>query len=295
MARVRPRRDPLGMFRFADIDAETELERHLLADPELRAGLAWGAPRFGHPEGTVRTHVAAMLAAIDPADPLRADLRVLALIHDSFKRATRPSEPWSPDNDHAVLARRFAERYVRDRRLLATIELHDEPYWLWRNAPDRDGALEQLVDGLPDLPLFARFVELDASTEGKDQTFLWWFRRRLAKLGRLPAHDESHDPGDEPAAGVPTLLVKTFATNYDDQAAVAAAVAALVGEHADRMRARGEVLVSEDGLRVMLVWRWRGSRTPRLIRDGDVIREALAAHPVLAEVDAVEARIYRPA
>ena len=35
------------------ITAETELERKLLDDPRLRAGLEWGAPRFGHPEGLV--------------------------------------------------------------------------------------------------------------------------------------------------------------------------------------------------------------------------------------------------
>ena len=31
-------------------------------------------------------------------------------------------------------ARRFAERYTDDERLLATIELHDRPYNLWRKA-----------------------------------------------------------------------------------------------------------------------------------------------------------------
>ena len=41
------------MFRMTEIEAETELERRLLADPELRAGLAWGEPRWGHPEGAV--------------------------------------------------------------------------------------------------------------------------------------------------------------------------------------------------------------------------------------------------
>src|SRR6478609_11746349 len=100
------------MFRMTEIEPETELEERLFADDELREGLAWGTPRWGHPEGTVRAHVAAMFAAIAAADPLRSDLRVLALIHDSFKQKLRPSEPWSPDNDHAVLARRFAERYL---------------------------------------------------------------------------------------------------------------------------------------------------------------------------------------
>ena len=67
------------------------------------------------------------------------DLRLLALVHDSFKAEVRPHERWSPDNDHATLARRFAERYTSDERLLATLELHDEPYWIWRHA-DTPGA-----------------------------------------------------------------------------------------------------------------------------------------------------------
>src|SRR6188472_2461996 len=87
------------------ITPETERERALLADPRLRAGLAWGAPRSGHPEGRVADHVAAMLGAIAAEDPLRNDLRFLAITHDAFKAEVRPHELWSPDNDHATLAR----------------------------------------------------------------------------------------------------------------------------------------------------------------------------------------------
>ena len=47
---------------------ESERERKLLEDPELRAGLAWGSPRWGHPEGTVREHVAQLLARIPQDD-----------------------------------------------------------------------------------------------------------------------------------------------------------------------------------------------------------------------------------
>src|SRR5690349_4516854 len=50
---------------------ETELERDLIADADLRAGLSWGLPRAGHPEGSVGHHVAAMLAWIGADDPLR--------------------------------------------------------------------------------------------------------------------------------------------------------------------------------------------------------------------------------
>jgi hypothetical protein len=108
----------------ASILPETALERELLNDPRLRAGLDWRAPCLGHPEGRAGNHVAAMLAAIGRNDSLREDLRFLALVHDSFKREVRPREPWPGDNDHATLARRFAEHFTHDERLLAALELH---------------------------------------------------------------------------------------------------------------------------------------------------------------------------
>ena len=114
----------------ASMTPVTALERTLLADPRLQAGLDWGAPRFGHPEGRVRAHVAAMLAAIPSDGPLRNDLRFLAQVHGSFKSEVQPDQPWSPENDHAMLARRFAARYTTDERLLTTLQLHDEPYWI---------------------------------------------------------------------------------------------------------------------------------------------------------------------
>src|SRR4051812_13490576 len=93
-----PASDAVPMFRLPDIEPQTDLERRLLADDELRAGLMWGRPRLGHPEGRVQAHVASMLAMIDPDDPMRAHLRLLALIHDSFKRRVRSTEPRSKEN-----------------------------------------------------------------------------------------------------------------------------------------------------------------------------------------------------
>ena len=272
------------------ITPQDALEERLLATPELRAGLGWGTPRWGHPEGPVGEHVRRLLERIADDDPLRPELRILALVHDSFKAAVRPGERWSPDNDHAVLARRFAEGFTSDERLLATLELHDEPYWVWRNAGARAGGLAPVLDRVPDVELFARFVELDASTEGKDLSFLWWFRRELALAGRLPGHmvDIPLSSGDEDV-----LYVKTFGVEPADQPAVADALRAVAAQHAARLDAVGEVLSSDDGLRVVLSWRWHGDVAGRLLRDGDVVREAVAAHPILARVEAIEARVYR--
>ena len=101
----------------------------------LQEGLAWGKPRRGHPEGSVGAHVADLLATIErwgETGKRREELRFLALVHDSLKNRVSNWRPKTGENHHAMRARRFAERYVDDERLLATIELHDRPYDLWR-------------------------------------------------------------------------------------------------------------------------------------------------------------------
>jgi hypothetical protein len=156
---------------------ETALERELACDHALLRGLAWGRPRPGHPEGRVGTHVAHILAAItEPPGGRRNELRFLAIVHDALKHRVRPDAAYSPDNDqHGVLARRFAERYTADPRILRTLELHDEPFRIWRTHPhDGRRTLEGLLTRIPDLSLFLRFVELDGSTKGKDPRPIRW-------------------------------------------------------------------------------------------------------------------------
>jgi hypothetical protein len=258
---------------------ETALEGALFADPDLRAGLAWGLPRPGHPEGSVGHHVAAILRCIDDRDPLRADLRVLALVHDAFKRAVDKTAGWSRDNDHAVLARRFAERFTSDERLLVALELHDAPYWLWRTRAD-DATFNGALERIPDVALFVRFVELDASTEGKDVSFLWWFRRELARRGALP----------EAAVDAPLPLADAVGSQVarlrrDKPPGGAGQGGLLVGDHSERLHV--------EDLRVALEWRWRGETTARLLRDGEVVRRALENDPVFVRAEAVDARLYR--
>jgi hypothetical protein len=163
---------------------EDALEHALSADPELLRGLAWGQPRPGHPEGSVGRHVAEILAHVPERAEQRADIRFLALVHDALKHRVDPEAGYSRENDHAVLARRFAERYTADERLLIALELHDEPYWIWRTRTgDGHAALARVLARVPDVELFLRFVELDASTEGKDPEPVRWFREQLARRG----------------------------------------------------------------------------------------------------------------
>jgi hypothetical protein len=172
---------------------ETALERSLADDPVLLRGLAWGRPRPGHPEGSVGLHVGDILATIgEPPGGRRRELRFLALVHDALKHRVRPAATYSRDNDHAVLARRFGERYTDDPRLLDTLELHDEPYYIWRSrSGDAREALEAVLARISDLGLFLRFVELDGSTEGKDPRPVAWVRDVAERLQEHhPHHSE---------------------------------------------------------------------------------------------------------
>jgi hypothetical protein len=170
---------------------ETELERALIEDPELREGLAWGKPRRGHPEGSVGAHVADLLETIerwDEAGTRREELRFLALVHDSLKYRVRDWLPKAGENHHAMRARRFAERHSSDERLLGAIEQHDRPYALWRKLR-RTGRLdergiERMLERVPDRDLFMRFVEVDGSTEGKNPEPIEWLRGELRRRAR---------------------------------------------------------------------------------------------------------------
>ena len=167
------------------LEPRTPVERRVVSDSRWRRGVAWGAPREGHPEGTVVLHVVAVLEnveriALDDRD--RARLRFIALVHDTFKADVDPSEPKVGDNDHAVLARRFAEEFTDDGEVLLVVETHDDAYRAWRRRrrtgePGKaDAAARSLIARLGDaLPLYLRFYEADNTVPGKTQEHRRWF------------------------------------------------------------------------------------------------------------------------
>lgn len=174
------------------IEGETSLEARLMADPRWQRGAAWGEPRPGHPEGVVATHIADVLANVDAlglAPEERAKLRLVALIHDTFKNEVDERRPRSGENHHAMIARRFAERYSADADVLELIELHDEAYNAWA-AGQRSGAwakaegrAHRLIARLgPRLPLYLQFYRADNATGDKVAEPLQWFER-LARGG----------------------------------------------------------------------------------------------------------------
>jgi hypothetical protein len=143
-------------------------------------------PRSGHPEGTIALHVRDVLANVDriaaAPDPDRLRLRLIAIVHDSFKGDVDRSRPKTGENHHAMRARRFAERYIDDAAVLDVVELHDDAYIAWRHgvrSGDWEGATARatkLIQRLgPNLELFMRFYQADNEVAGKTRDHRHWF------------------------------------------------------------------------------------------------------------------------
>ena len=171
------------------IKPENTLERLIISSPEFIEGILWGSPRSGHPEGQVIKHIAEVLANVDKyaTEANRAYLRLITLIHDSFKFRVDKKKSSDGENHHAMIARRFAEQIgITDETILDIIQLHDEAYNSWCKG-DRDGKwgkaeerafklikrLEGLGDGAMDL--YLAFYKCDNQTGDKSQDNYDWF------------------------------------------------------------------------------------------------------------------------
>jgi hypothetical protein len=172
---------------------ETALEARICADAEWKKGAGWGKPRPGHSEGVVMYHIAEVLANVDrlaTTHEERRTLRLIALIHDTFKFRVDQSKPRMGANHHAVIARRFAERYLDDLALLEIIELHDEAFNSWRVGAlkgrwkEAEERASRLVERLgSSLPLYVCFYRADNATGSKEDDSLIWFEQFLRRRG----------------------------------------------------------------------------------------------------------------
>ena len=171
---------------------ENDLEKRIAADPEWLAGVEWGKPRPGHPEGTVKAHISTVLDNVDRFYGDNADrekLRLIALLHDTFKYQVDTDRARTGENHHAMRARRFAEKYVDDDSVLEVIELHDEAYNAWQKG-NRDNNWDRaherataLINRLGEtLPLYLAFYHCDNTIKGKQPDCLNWFEQRCEEL-----------------------------------------------------------------------------------------------------------------
>ncbi|WP_116107273.1 hypothetical protein [Lewinella sp. IMCC34191] len=167
------------------LQPETELEARFLQEEEFRRGLAWGLPRYGHPEGTIWRHILEVNENIDalPVDAeTRRKLRTICWVHDTFKHIEHRGNPRDWSKHHSVYARHFLANFLDDPLLLNVVELHDEAYYCWRLAHlygeyrESERRMEILRERVgPYWQLYYLFFKCDTSTGDKNPAPLIWF------------------------------------------------------------------------------------------------------------------------
>lgn len=152
------------------------------ADRYLR-NLDWGKPRKGHPEGTVKAHIAELEQNLtklnsDTSSEEHWKLKVLIHVHDSFKAEATSKVAITDPRSHASIAASFLSGYCEDQDLLNMVQYHDEPYALWRQVRSKGSCdqdrLQSLISKIDDWHLFLRFNAIDGVTAGKSIEPLEW-------------------------------------------------------------------------------------------------------------------------
>ena len=186
----RPSLDGDGLERL--LLPNNELESSLLKFSDFRYGMLWGEPRFGHPEGKVAYHVREVLNNVDQLDILahqREKLRLIAIVHDTFKYEEARTIAQGNRIHHGIFAKSFFSEFIDDDELLTIIELHDEAYYCWRmiqNNNDYDGGMKRLdsllqkIDGF--LQLYYMFFKCDTRTGDKIQVPLKWLEKNITGI-----------------------------------------------------------------------------------------------------------------
>jgi len=158
-------------------------------DPRYQRNLDWGKARPGHPEGTIRAHIAELERNLEVIRPKLTEidywrLKVLIHTHDTFKGEAQLGAPITAPNSHASLARAFLAEFCDDTDALAMVQYHDEPFALWRQFASsgkfNQRRLNTLLASIRDWNLFLAFNIVDGCTQGKDRDNLRWFLRQVA-------------------------------------------------------------------------------------------------------------------
>lgn len=155
----------------------------VVRDPRYLINLDWGKPRSGHPEGTVRAHIAEIELNLETLRPKLNDddywkLKLLIHTHDSFKSNAQPGVAITDPRSHASLARAFLAEFCDDSDLLTMVQFHDEPFALYRQHQSKGmcetDRLDALLVSIKDWNLFLAFNIIDGCTEGKSRAPLIW-------------------------------------------------------------------------------------------------------------------------
>lgn len=175
------------------VKPENGIETAIVNDPEFITGASYGKPRKGHPEGQVIYHIKEVLENIDKFygdDDDRNDLRLIALVHDTFKHKVDQTKPKTGINHHGYIAKKFAQKYITNSDVLQVIDLHDDAYNAWQKGRRHgdwyaaERRANELIRGLlldGDLDLYVKFYRCDNATGDKEQENFEWFKELIEK------------------------------------------------------------------------------------------------------------------
>ena len=179
------------------LQPETDLERCILLHPTISEGLQWGEPRYGHPEGKVAYHIADIFENIRRLSPpinakVYRQMRLITLLHDTFKYQESKQFPRDWSQHHGVLARKFAEEFIDDKAVLDVVELHDEAYYCWRLAV-LDDEIDQANARFKCLQkrcgycfqLFYMFFRCDTATGDKTHAPVKWLEKKNLPIQKI--------------------------------------------------------------------------------------------------------------
>ena len=161
--------------------------KRIQADERYLKNLDWGEPRKGHPEGSVRHHIADLEGNLARLKPKLTDddywkLLVLIHTHDTFKADATQGVAISI----RIVTHRWHGSSWPDtpmtRNCSNIVQLHDEPYALWKKhqaGGDYSQRLEQLLSTITNWDLFLAFLIIDGCTPGKSRKSLIWFFEQI--------------------------------------------------------------------------------------------------------------------
>jgi hypothetical protein len=173
------------------VKPENGIEIAIISDAVFIQGANHGRPRSGHPEGQVIYHIKEVLENIDKFyadDEDRQDLRLIAIVHDTFKHKVDNTKPKVGDNHHGKIAEIFAEKYCNNTKILQVIQSHDEAYnaWSqggrhgdWYKAKRRAEKLIGDLNLLDCLDLYIKFYRCDNATGDKSNESYEWFKKLI--------------------------------------------------------------------------------------------------------------------
>ncbi len=160
----------------------------IVNDPRYQENLDWGEARPGHPEGTVRAHIAEIEPNLEALRPKLNEtdywrLKLLIHTHDTFKGESQPGVAITDLKSHASLAKEFLAQFCDDPDLLAMVQYHDEPFALWRQVEIKGKYNEErfaaLLRNINDWNLFLAFNIIDGCSTGKSRAPLAWLFKEV--------------------------------------------------------------------------------------------------------------------